>query len=364
MCTSPLYRCSSWLKELYGCADFPRNLLKRFMNKKNPIIGRADYVYYTRFCKLPLNAFQEIPCGQCLDCRIAHSKEWAVRCMLESKYHNNNWFVTLTYDEYSLPRKEFICPENGLYMQVPYLVKADVQKFLKRLRKRLYGSKKGELRYFLCGEYGDTTYRPHFHLILYGLPLKDIVLYKQSGFGAKTIFYYNSKLLTDTWGKGFVVVAAVNQQSCAYTARYALKKVDFMQSESYAKAKLSEYDPQLEGLDKLMNYLVCSGYVPKPFALMSRNPGIARDYFDENCGKIYQYDQIPGMPLKHLKYYDRLYDKLSDFTHRELEDIKVKRQERADARREQSRVMVGMSREEYEDMLCNVTKKCYKRDKI
>nr|DAK00873.1 MAG TPA: Replication associated protein [Microviridae sp.] len=364
MCTSPLYRCSSWLKELDGCADFPRSLSKRFMNKKNPIIGRADYIDYTRRLGLPLNAFQEIPCGQCLDCRIAHSKEWAVRCMLESKYHDNNWFVTLTYDEYNLPRKEFICPENGLYMQIPYLVKSDVQKFLKRLRKRLYGSSKGELRYFLCGEYGDTTYRPHFHLILYGLSLKDLVLYKSSGFGAKMIFYYNSKLLSDIWGKGFVVVAAVNQQSCAYTARYALKKVDFMQSESYAKAKLSEYDPQLEGVDKLMSYLVCSGYIPKPFALMSRNPGIAREYFDENAGIIYKYDQIPGMPVKSLKYYDRLYDKLSDFTHRELEDIKVKRQERAEARREQSRIMLGMTREQYEDLLCQYSKSRFKRDKI
>lgn len=365
MCTSPLYRCSSWLVEFRGCRDFPDNLSRKFSNKKHPIIGRADYLDYINRYKLPESAFQQIPCGQCLECRLQHSKEWAVRCMLESKYHTPNWFVTLTYDEFNLPRKEFICAENGLYMQVPYLVKSDVQKFLKRLRKRLYGSQKGELRYFLCGEYGDKTYRPHYHLILYGLPLNDLVLFKSLGHGAQTIFYYNSKFLSEVWGKGFVVIAAVNQQSCAYTARYALKKVDFMHSEKYAKEQLKGFDPQLHGVNKLMDWLVCSEYIPKPFALMSRNPGLAREYFDDQCGIIYTYDSIPGMPLSHLKYYDRLYDKLSDFTHRELVEIKFKRQERAEAKREQSRIMTGLSKEEYDRLFLLGSKKTlYKRDKV
>ena len=75
--------------------------------------------------------------------------------MIEAGQHTDNAFVTLTYADDQLPDGNSLCPE-------------DVTKFLKRLRKRIDPVK---IRYFLCGEYGEgSTSRPHYHLILFGLP--------------------------------------------------------------------------------------------------------------------------------------------------------------------------------------------------
>lgn len=95
----------------------------------------------------------EVPCGKCLLCRQAKRREWAMRVLHESSMHKDNVFVTLTYKEDCLP---------------PYysLRKRDLQLFVKRLRKSISPKK---IRYYACGEYGDKTQRPHYHLIIFGL---------------------------------------------------------------------------------------------------------------------------------------------------------------------------------------------------
>ena len=117
-------------------------------------------------------AIVPLPCGNCLCCRINKSKEWAVRCVLESLYHDENLFITLTYDDDHLPA-------DGL------LYRSDVTKFIKRLRH--YCS----VRYFGCGEYGTKNKRPHYHLILFGCHLDDL---KPIGNGL-----YESKLINKLW---------------------------------------------------------------------------------------------------------------------------------------------------------------------
>ena len=41
----------------------------------------------------------EVPCGHCVACRIARSREWAVRLLHESEFWDDFCFVTLTYDD-------------------------------------------------------------------------------------------------------------------------------------------------------------------------------------------------------------------------------------------------------------------------
>lgn len=96
----------------------------------------------------------QIPCGQCLGCRIDHAKMWADRCMMELQDHQESYFLTLTYDDVHIRHMVLDC-DDGEPCEVPTLYKKDLQDFWKRLRKD------GQtIRYFACGEYGDHTCRP------------------------------------------------------------------------------------------------------------------------------------------------------------------------------------------------------------
>lgn len=97
--------------------------------------------------------FVQVPCGKCLECRIQHARDWADRCVIEAKQYKYNYFVTLTYDDAHLPERNSLNPK-------------DLQLFLKRLRKRFKGVK---IRFLASGEYG-SSFRPHYHLILFNLP--------------------------------------------------------------------------------------------------------------------------------------------------------------------------------------------------
>ncbi len=61
--------------------------------------------------------------------------------------------------------------------------------------------------FFACGEYGETTHRPHYHAILYGLSERD------------------AQLVEDTWGKGITKTVEVTPAAIAYVAGYTSKKI-------------------------------------------------------------------------------------------------------------------------------------------
>lgn len=102
------------------------------------------------------------PCGHCLACRINRRRKWTLRLILESMCYDPSdiRFVTLTYNDESLPYDE---------QYRPSLCKHDIVTYLKRLRYYVPG-----MRYFVGGEYGTKTDRPHYHCILFGCsPLFD-----------------------------------------------------------------------------------------------------------------------------------------------------------------------------------------------
>lgn len=117
------------------------------MNCKNPvrILKNLDRILY------PDGLL--VPCGKCLNCRIQKRSEWALRLLHESEFWYEKSFITLTYDDDHIP-------ENNS------LKKEHLQLFLKRLRKNL-GNRR--IKYYACGEYGEQTQRPHYHLILFGV---------------------------------------------------------------------------------------------------------------------------------------------------------------------------------------------------
>ncbi|UPW40974.1 replication initiator protein [Sigmofec virus UA08Rod_5899] len=255
-------------------------------------------------CFRRVTSYIDIPCGHCIGCRLERSRQWANRCLMELEYHDSAYFVTLTYNDEHVPRSYYADPETGEAQPSLTLSKRDFQLFMKRLRKAFPDDK---IRFFACGEYGPETFRPHYHAILYGLHLHDLVPYKQSSQG---FWYYTSQSLQNVWSTrdipegssvnqwsvtplariGYVVVTDVTWETCAYTARYITKKLTGPEGQFY-----SDFN------------------IEPPFSLMSRKPGIARQWYEDHPD-LYDYEYINvstpdgGRKFRPPKYFDKLYD--------------------------------------------------------
>lgn len=170
-----------------------------------------------------------LPCGTCLNCRTRTAQAWALRCQLETHQHRTAAFVTLTYADEHLP---------------PTLTKAHPSAWLKRLRQA--ASRKAAinsgLRFFLTGEYGERTHRPHYHAIIWGLSS------------------LHDQLIQDTWPHGHTRTHDATPATISYTAGYCEKK----------------YLPLAELPRELIDPATGEVYDYQPkFRNMSRNPGIA-----------------------------------------------------------------------------------------
>lgn len=127
-------------------------------------------------------------CGQCPPCRVNRRRLWSHRILLESFMHDASSFATLTYAQENNPQE--LCPK-------------DAQLFLKRLRRSLSPRK---IRFFLVGEYGDKTWRPHYHAALFGVhPLEE-------------------KVVRDAWGLGHTLLGELNEKTASYVSGYVTKK--------------------------------------------------------------------------------------------------------------------------------------------
>ena len=63
----------------------------------------GDITYSIRKFSKELEPFQ-FPCRKCLACRLNIAREKAIRAVHESKIHEGNIFLTLTYNEENLPK--------------------------------------------------------------------------------------------------------------------------------------------------------------------------------------------------------------------------------------------------------------------
>jgi hypothetical protein len=137
-----------------------------------------------------------LPCGQCLECRLKKSHQWATRCVHEAQMHDDNCFITLTFNDYDLTMRD----------QTSVNVK-DFQNFMKKLRN----STKQKIRFFHCGEYGDLNLRPHYHAILFGYDFPDKILFANKGGNN----LYISQKLKQLWPYGFSTIGDVTFDSAA-----------------------------------------------------------------------------------------------------------------------------------------------------
>lgn len=237
--------------------------------KKIKVLGSADN-YSVDEIKKNGNGLL-IPCGKCIGCRLDYSRKWADRMMLELATQKKAVFITLTYHNDALNGYDDdgnkIIDEKGNH-KIFYtmfdesfnpvsatLDKRECQLWMKRLREEFADVR---IRFYLSGEYGspNKTFRPHYHAIIFGIDRSDIGDCVPCGKNGLGQIYYNSLRIRKTWKRGNVIITDVSWSTMAYVARYVTKKLNGHYEEFYAMRNI----PQ------------------KPFALMSRMPGLGSEY--------------------------------------------------------------------------------------
>jgi len=156
-----------------------------------------------------------LPCGKCPPCKKRRTSGWSFRLVKEGERSNSALFITLTYDTEYVP-----ITKNGFMS----LNKRDVQLFLKRLRKL---NPHDKLKYYLCGEYGGDTRRPHYHLIIFNCDISKI---------------------NPACQKGEIHYGQVSAASVGYTLKYMSKPKT--QKKHARDDRVSEFALMSKGLGK------------------------------------------------------------------------------------------------------------------
>lgn len=188
----------------------------------------------------------------------------------------HNEFITLTYDDNHIPKDQ-------------NLVYTDFRLLIRRIRK------KHKVRYYMAGEYGELTGRPHFHACLFNYYFPDRTYYRTTGSGEKI---YTSRTLDALWRKGFASTGNVTFTSAAYIARYICNKVNGDLAQQHYT------DPD-------------TGVILNPeFNHMSLKPAIGKLWLEKYLTDVYPSGKIVvnGQQLSPPRYYDKLFEKLDKST--------------------------------------------------
>lgn len=205
-----------------------------------------------------------VPCGRCAFCAATLRSDWALRLHYESRKFIGSKFVTLTYADSNLSWA------HGS----PQLVKSDLQNFFKRLRKSGH-----KCRYFAVGEYGSQTYRPHYHIILFG-DVPDVAIRKA--------WARCNRSTGKFYGLGLVHIGQVTQASIMYCLGYVVN------GKSWKMRK---------------------GRV-RPFTVMSRRPGIGANYLSKAMIRWHKSERKNYAVLDNVKrhlpryYKERIFSRI------------------------------------------------------
>lgn len=204
-------------------------------------------------------------CGRCTPCKVLRRRTWTHRLMLESLLHGDCSFLTLTYSD------ENLTIVKNTELSLATLVPLDLQNWLKRFRKAIRPRK---IRFYACGEYGDVSGRPHYHVALFGYAkcLYGVSRYTRS----RVNCCVQCDVVRDTWGLGNILVGSLEERSAQYVAGYCLKKMT-----SFEDGRLKGRYPE--------------------FARMSLRPGIGGDAVEQVARDMVGLESLPDVPamLRH-----------------------------------------------------------------
>jgi len=218
---------------------------------------------------------QVFSCGGCLPCRINRRRIWAHRLELEALNHKASIFLTLTYASQNLRSRSGIkVPECPQTETLASLQPDDLRNWLKRYRKAIAPKR---IRFFAVGEYGHETWRPHYHVALFGIgPCWNLQTKKRAGRSIASECCPVCRVLQSTWNMGDIDAGVLEPNSCAYIANYVTKKLT------------SDDDQRLAGRHP-------------EFARMSNRPGIGKEAMHEVASTVLSYETELPSSLRHGK---------------------------------------------------------------
>lgn len=215
-----------------------------------------------------------VPCGECPACLSNKREQWAFRLKCELETSNYALFMTYTYEDSQLPILYF-SPSTQSFITssasapLPVMVGDELKSYV--LIRKHWTSYKDVLhnsllrenidtRYFMCGEYGSRTYRPHYHAILF-------FTYDMPYYPPEKIKEYVAKY----WHYGNIKFGSVTPASIRYVCKDMIKQV--YKNSDYVKLQ------------------ICHGIKNfAPYYTMSNRPGIGSAWFEKN--KNFYNDKI------------------------------------------------------------------------
>lgn len=258
--------------------------------------------------------------------------------MHEAQLHKKTSFITLTYRDSCLPLSAGATSQSlsapatppALPLQLDSrayaeartheiqrenaatLSKKDLQGLTKRLNEDVRRRSGKGVKYYACGEYGDRTHRPHYHIAVFGEDFSDDRLHWKNSESGNPL--WRSSRLARLWPHGDADIGELTFESAAYIARYIMKKVTGTKAIDHYKR-----------WDKDGNEY----WITPEFNVMSRGGrtgrGIAAEWFDQFRHDVYPHDHVisRGHPAKPPRYYDKLLEQIDPYL---LADIKQRRE--------------------------------------
>lgn len=211
----------------------------------------------------------DIPCGKCDLCRVTRRYERALRIMLEAEsWPGKTYFITLTYSDEFIGDgelrhsdwRQFVINFRQKFCQAKYcdISKPRHWKNFGKVRSHTFK----EIKQVMCGEYGDSFGRRHFHGIIFNHTFSDALptgTYSGQGFPILT-----SPSLSSVWKKGFVQVEEVNMDLALYVSSYVTDQaLDDCPDFGHVKKQYGRFGRGIgrSWLEKYTNDVLVAGHI-------------------------------------------------------------------------------------------------------
>lgn len=244
--------------------------------------------------KFPDDDWEAFPvqCYQCDWCRLQRARDDGVRAFHEASMHEENCFLTLTYNDANLPSNGSIVPLDAKKFMLKLRNKICIDDNCKGYRfnwstlEEVFGCR-GFCRKILsfgCAEYGEKLSRPHYHICIFGFNFADRKFWRWSknDWSPAKWRVDRSDVLESLWTFGFSEIGSVTFESAAYVGRYCVKKITGKKSDKHYG-------------DKLPERKIC----------VSNRVGIGRKFVEKYAGQLLVNDHVvvKGVKMSLPRYY-------------------------------------------------------------